>query len=70
MASDDRGGLLSRLLGASAKVLVAAVLTYVAVRLLESIAGVLVVTVVIAVVAVVLGLVFRAVWRARRANRW
>lgn len=62
--------MLDRLTGLCLSLFICAVALYVAVRLIESVAGTLLLIVAAAGAVIALGLVLTAVWRRYRVHRW
>ena len=62
--------MLDRLFGICFAMLAAAVAIYVAVRLIESVAGPLVVIIAVPGGFVLVGFVIRLLWRRQRMDRW
>ena len=62
--------MLDRIVEICFSLLAAAVAIYIAVRLIQSVAGALVAITAVAGGLIILGLIARLLWRHRRMNRW
>jgi len=62
--------MLDRIVAICFSLLAGAVAIYIAVRLIQSVAGALVAIIAVAGGLVLLGLIARLLWRHRRMNRW
>ncbi|MDA8209978.1 MAG: hypothetical protein M0Z92_13410 [Actinomycetota bacterium] len=62
--------MLDRIVAICFSLLAAAVAIYIAVRLIQSVAGALVAITAVAGGLIILGLIARLLWRHRRMNRW